>query len=210
MKHKLFDFPHRAIRNIMFKISSDLSICEGFDGYKKILSQLYDLQFLLDNHLITEDEIIVPNLSEKLSAASDDEHHEIEHLQHQLFNFLYQLNEHNFESDLCTAELMFNHFVGKYLLHMHHEETEFQNYIWENYSEKEQEKIVFAIVSKFTVQENLIWMKYGLPMVHQNVRIERLKKLKPVFSSLQLQQLMEDLKQQINVNQYFDLSEKMV
>lgn len=210
MKHKLFDFPHRAIRNLMFRISPELSKCESFDDFKPIIQLTYDLQFLLDNHLVTEDEIIVPHLSPELIIASDDEHHEIEDLQQKLFCFLYALDDTNFKTEQYNAELMFNFFAGKYLLHMYHEETEFQNYIWANYSTEQQEQIVIKIITKFTAEENRIWMKYGLPYVHQNVRIERIEKLNPVFSDDQILELINGMKKQLNEKHYSELAEQFV
>ena len=100
MKYKVFDYPHRAIRNLMFRVSSGLSSCKDFPEFRELGPLFHDLQFLLDNHLHTENEAIVPYLSPELTGDSDAEHEAIERLQQELFTRLYETEDVNFRDSL--------------------------------------------------------------------------------------------------------------
>ena len=202
MNHKLFDYPHKAIRNLMFKVSTELTTCQNFKEFEKTRLLLDDLKFLLDNHLKTENDFIVPHLSAALIHESDTEHDEVEALQQQLFQFLYNLRADNYKEQREKAELMFNHFVGKYLLHMHHEETTFQEHIWNSYSEEYQSAIVMNIIKKFSPEENWIWMKYGLPYVSPELRIQRLKAFRDMVSEEQYNRLINHLREFIDKQEF--------
>jgi len=205
MNYKLFDYPHKAIRNLLFRISTGLTTCLDFNDFEKTKPLLEDLKYLLDNHLNTENEIIVPHLSSELIHESDSEHDEVEGLQQQLFDFLFDLNEDNYIQKRDKAELMFNHFLGKYLLHMHHEETAFQEYVWNSYDEQYQSAIVMNIVKKFSPEENWMWMKYGLPYVSPELRMQRLIATRSLFSDEQYNRLVDHLKEFIDEKEFAGL-----
>ena len=205
MKYHLFDYPHRTIRNLMFRISRELCTCTRFSEFQQMMSRVNDLQFLLNNHLFTENQIIVPYLSAELIEESDAEHHNLEEEEQRMFNFLYGIDEAKFEQEHATIELMFNRFVGNYLLHMHTEETLFQDYIWMKYSEEQQALIVMEIVRKFSPGENWMWMKYGLPFVPQEVRRERIQRGIGGLSSKQIYDLMAALNESLSADHYQEL-----
>ncbi len=205
MNYKLFDYPHKAIRNLMYRISTGLTTCQNFSDFEMIIPLLEDLRFLLDNHLKTENDIIVPHLSSELIHESDREHDEVEGLQERMFGYLFSISADNYPARRDEAELMFNHFLGKYLLHMHHEETTFQEFVWNSYSEEYQANIVMNIVKKFSPEENWMWLKYGLPYISPELRMQRLKAVRSVFSEEQYNLLIDHLREFINEKEFAGL-----
>jgi len=207
MKYNFFDYPHRAIRNVFNRISTGIYMAESYDDYQRMIPLIKDLQFLLDSHLLTENDIIMPHVPGALQDMMGHEHEEIEEMQKALFAFMYAVTAATYEKQKYSLVLNFSHFAGNYLVHMHHEETVIQPYIWKSLSEPEQEKIVLKIVSKFSSEENLLWAVYGLPYVAQQDRKVRVRRLLPSFSQAQRKSFLSGIMPFIANPHFNELSE---
>ena len=168
----IYGFPHKGIRyglgQLSFKVGSlILNDPEALNVCKEIAD---DLSELLDLHLNSEEDFVIPPLEAKVPGCTQhnhEDHLEMQSLEHEMKAAILELVDSPNEMHLNLAYQKINHFIKEYFRHMSEEETDMNKVIWEHFEDEEILAWQGQILSKLTPAQFFKWFKYIIPALSQ-------------------------------------------
>jgi hypothetical protein len=160
---RAFDFPHKALRNILSKFSHQAGSI-NFNNQQEVvdLQKLVNEMFaLLESHLCHEENHTFRHIETKRPGAISfelNDHQRMEALQEELKHQLNAgpTNGHDFYIQACK-------FQSEYLNHIHHEETITEKLLWELFTDEELIEHRTEIMKSMEPEQLMLWFKHGMP-----------------------------------------------
>ena len=146
--------------------NTDYSNQHALDELKKKTAELI---LILNLHLHSEEEDLLPALEAKLAGSTQDnveEHERIEKTVDQIDHFVNKLTVETSPAEGTQFSSMLNGFQAKYLDHMAMEESKMNSLIWKHFTDEELMGIHGAIMSKLTPEQIVLWFKYIVPALN--------------------------------------------
>lgn len=167
----IYGFSHKGLRIAL----SELSLLSGNTDYanpeslEKLKNLSAEICTLLDLHLHSEEDVVLPALEEKVpnsTSANIDEH---EQLEKDVKSFEVQLKNITVSSAPGSGakfyESVYN-FHSKYIAHMAMEERDMNTLIWDNFTDEELMGWQGQIMSTLTPDQIMMWFKYIVPALN--------------------------------------------
>ena len=200
----LFTFPHKGLRNAIAQLSRLTGQVECTDTQQlEALNSLADEVFLLlDLHANSEESVVLRALENKQPGSTTHNLSEHRDVEQQLGNLKKQLHILNQQPVLSHRQMfysMINNFHSAYLAHMEMEESEINELMWKNFTDKELMQLHHDVMSSLTPEQVSVWFKYIVPALNQSERLAIMNGLKeaapePFFHSV-LMMLKHDIAQ---------------
>jgi len=200
----LFTFPHKGLRNAIAQLSRLTGQVECTDTQQlEALNSLADEVFLLlDLHANSEESVVLRALENKQPGSTTHNLSEHRDVEQQLGNLKKQLHILNQQPVLSHSQMfysMINNFHSAYLAHMEMEESDINELLWKNFTDKELMQLHHDVMSSLTPEQVSVWFKYIVPALNQSERLAIMNGLKeaapePFFHSV-LMMLKHDIAQ---------------
>ncbi|MEJ5261048.1 MAG: hemerythrin domain-containing protein [Ignavibacterium sp.] len=174
-KTDLFTFIHKAIRNMIYTVGTELQTVDFADKSesKKFLDSLNNNLELLHEHAIHEDEIIFPEIQSNESEMIESltlEHQALDKKLNQIKSMILEFEKYDDQAKLIEQgnklNFMCNDFFASYIIHMNHEEETVLEASQKYLSDEELIAIRNRIQSKIPSERYKVWMKYMLPSLN--------------------------------------------
>lgn len=167
----IYNFPHKGIRNLISQVSfmagnTDYSNQHALDELKKKAGELI---LILNLHLHSEEEDLLPALEAKLAGSTRDnleEHELLEKTVGQISDSLGKITVKASPIEGVQWCSMLTGFQAKYLDHMAMEESEMNPLIWNHFTDEELMGIHGKIMSKLAPEQIVLWFKYIVPALN--------------------------------------------
>jgi len=167
--------PHKGLRNLLSMVSLKAGNVDVTDVQSVLELQVLsnELFYLLDQHALVEDKIILPDLEKRVPGSTHENHEEHELLDEIVVQLQSQVNALKVGSDPQDfVRYFFNisDFHSRYLAHMLLEEREVLTIIWENYTDEELQSQHHEIISSFSPEKILRWFRFIIPALNPQER----------------------------------------
>ena len=197
-----FEAPHKALRNALsqFQLQAGRTDYSASDEIRGLQAAGDELFRLMDSHLVAEDERELRLLEERApgGAAQDlAEHRALEVLQGQVRSTLQGLDAAQGAAAGNAFYLAFSDFHGRYLRHIHHEETATQALILEHVDPDELQQVVFGLGRDAPHDEMMLWFKFGMPAFPLAMRLALLGRLERVAPPGAIARFLDSLRGQL-------------
>ena len=157
-RHEMYRPIHKAIRHMMYTTAHDLSVADFQDSSSAegALASLESTIALLLLHATHEEEYVHPPLEERapgLIASFEKDHRDDDLIYGELRNLSSEVGNASSErkSELGNEIYdIYNQFVGTYITHLHGEEHELQQALWDNFTDEELGAIEGALDASIT------------------------------------------------------------
>lgn len=167
----IYGFPHKGLRIALSKLSmisgnTDYSNEESLEELKNLTKEIITL---LDLHLHSEEDVVLPALEERVPGSSNENIEEHEQLEKAVHDFDEQLKGISVTSSPDEGAKFYeaiSNFHSKYLSHMAMEEEEMNPIIWQNFTDEELMGWHGKIMSKLTPDQIIMWFKYIVPALN--------------------------------------------
>ena len=168
----IYGFPHKGIRYGLGQLSFNVGslILNDPEALKVCKEIADDLSELLDLHLNSEEDFVIPPMEAKVPGCTQhnhEDHMEMQKLEHEMKEAILTLVDLPNEMHLNLAYNKINHFIKEYFRHMSEEETEMNKVIWEHFADEEILVWQGQILSKLTPAQFFKWFKYIIPALTQ-------------------------------------------
>ncbi len=206
----IYVFPHKGLRNLLSQLSmlsgnADYSSAESLENLKKLTKELVTL---LDLHVHSEEDVLLPALEVKLTGSTRENVEEHEQLEKEIKAFDEQLKNITIDStpDLGVKfyESVFN-FHSKYIAHMAMEESEINPVIWANLTDEELMELQGQIMASLSPDNIMMWFKYIVPALNPFERTIILGGFKQNAPAEFFDQVLSMLKEYMSKNEYLQL-----
>ncbi|MBP9191441.1 MAG: hemerythrin domain-containing protein [Ignavibacteria bacterium] len=185
LRPQIYEVPHKAIRNAL----SQLTLMSGNTDYndnkelEKLQNSFKEIFEMLDVHAAHENNVTLKHLESKIGGSSNhdmEDHEKIEARMRTLEKFFNEITQK--KDDRTAAGIEFyeklSEFHANYLLHMLEEEQVTQPLVWKNFNDEEIMQQEIEIRSAIPPGEMLIWCKYLMPAIGDELRIHMLSGIK--------------------------------
>ena len=132
MRHNLYAFPHKGLRQGLTSLLSSLDTTDAEDQYAvhMLKEQASELAFMVKNHSHSENEVLMVSLAEKMGKSLEterdvEEHEKLDKQITALSEQLSELSEAPSEENLQYIRQQANLLIPDLLKHMQLEETRF-------------------------------------------------------------------------------------
>ena len=177
---KLFEVPHKGIRNAFGQISLLAGNADYSD--KETVRRLHemgkDLCVFLSSHADDENDVVLAELEKKVPGASvhDMKDHEVIEIKQakleKMLDTIYEKSETGEDPAPLGAEFYFefSRFASEYLAHMIGEEEITQKLLWDNFTDEELLGFRGRIIGNMKPEILLMTYRYIMPALDANTR----------------------------------------
>ncbi len=167
----IYGFPHKGIRNGL----SQLLLLAGKTDYTKSdsVNKLNDLTKevleILDLHLHSEEDVILPAVEAKVPGSAHENIEEHKALEKEVDDIAAQINTIKANPNPAFGIAFFNAingFMSRYLLHMQMEENEINTIIWKTFTDEEIMAWHGQVMSTLKPDQITLWFKYIVPALN--------------------------------------------
>ena len=170
------------------------------------------LFLLLNDHAHHENHNTLAHLEEKVQgAAAHDlhEHEELEKLQDALEQRLSGLEATATEEDMHLFYLEASHFYARYLLHIHHEETETELLLQQNFTDAELMGHHAEVMRTIDFGMLCLWMQYMVPAMPQAEGVAMLAGAKAMLPPDAFAAVLTGIAPELTPERYLSLTSKL-
>ena len=208
----IYGFPHKALRSAL----SQLSLLAGKTNYSDATSlqalkdQNQVSMTLLDTHLHSEEEFLLPALEAKVKGSVQEnmEEHVMLVKLEESFNALLESITVDATPDKGAAYYAaISNFHSKYLAHMEMEEQEMNPLIWANFTDEELLGIHGQIMASLSPEHSMLWFKYIVPSLNPTERSVILGGLKANAPQPAFNAVIHMLKSELTEQEHSDMME---
>lgn len=167
----IYGFPHKGLRIAL----SQLSMLSGNTDYSdaeslaKLKNLSLELITLLNLHLHSEEDVVLPALETKVPGSTRQNVEEHEQLEKEIEAFDKQLKNITVDSAPNAGaefyEAVYN-FHSKYITHMAMEEGEINPLIWANFTDEEIMAWHGQVMATLTPDQIMMWFRYIVPALN--------------------------------------------
>ncbi|MFO7670278.1 MAG: hemerythrin domain-containing protein [Bacteroidales bacterium] len=206
---------HKGLRKALFELSElagkvNPGSTPEVDHLKKLGRRVFEF---LELHAEIEEKFQLPLLeaqNPEFVTTDHGEHQQLEGIIADLKEALDQLSPNRSEEgDFYRYYLELNEFIGKYLLHMNHEETVTAELFLKYCQNEDMQSTIEAINGYTTPDQKFLALSYFMPAISQQERIvflagvkaknhqafqEMMKQMQPLFSGEECVDLVKELK----------------
>lgn len=185
LRPQIYEVPHKAIRNALFQLtqlsgSIDYNDSQELDKLRNLFKEVFDM---LHVHAKHENNVTLKHLENKIGGSSKhdmEDHEKIEADMSSLEKFFAEITENKDDKTAAGIEFFeeMSQFHADYLLHMLEEERVTQALVWDNFNDEEIMEQEIEIRSAIPPGEMLIWCKYLMPAIGDELRIKMLSGIK--------------------------------
>lgn len=167
----IYGFPHKGLRIALSQLSmlSGNTDYSNADSLKKLKNLSVELVTLLDLHLHSEEDVVLPALEAKMPGSTSENVEEHEQLEKEVQAFDKQLTNITVDSAPNSGaqfyEAVYN-FHSKYIAHMAMEESDINPLIWANFTDEEIMAWHGQVMSTLTPGQIMLWFKYIVPALN--------------------------------------------
>lgn len=167
----IYGFPHKGLRIALSQLSmlSGNTDYSNADSLKKLKNLSVELVTLLDLHLHSEEDVVLPALEAKMPGSTSENVEEHEQLEKEVQAFDKQLTDITVDSAPNSGaqfyEAVYN-FHSKYIAHMAMEESDINPLIWANFTDEEIMAWHGQVMSTLTPDQIMLWFKYIVPALN--------------------------------------------
>lgn len=167
----IYGFPHKGLRIALSQLSmlSGNTDYSNADSLKKLKNLSVELVTLLDLHLHSEEDVVLPALEAKMPGSTSENVEEHEQLEKEVQAFDKQLTNITVDSAPNSGaqfyEAVYN-FHSKYIAHMAMEESDINPLIWANFTDEEIMAWHGQVMSTLTPDQIMLWFKYIVPALN--------------------------------------------
>jgi len=206
----IYVFPHKGLRNLLSQLSmlsgnADYSSAESLENLKKLTKELVTL---LDLHVHSEEDVLLPALEEKVPGSTRDNVEEHKQLEKEINAFDEQLKNITVDSSPDSGakfyESVYN-FNSKYIAHMAMEESEINPMIWANLTDEELMDLQGQIMASLSPGNIMMWFKYIVPALNPFERTIILGGFKENAPAEFFDQVLNMLKEYMSENEHLQL-----
>lgn len=209
---------HKALRKAMFEFSYAVGRTDYSDELE--LSHLNDLFnhliHMLNSHGEKEDKICLPLLESKrpgCTAANEAEHEQIHKiitgLQYQMLGII-QFGKNVPKDRIWNFYYSVNEFISIYLKHMQMEEIDMTRLFYELCTDEELNEMSNNIIKSIHPNDMSLFMKYMLPSLLPQDRLDMLMHIKHTAPAMVLEGLMKICETELPELEFFDLQQMLV
>ncbi len=167
----IYGFPHKGLRIALSQLSmlsgnTDYSNAESLEKLKTLSVELITL---LDLHLHSEEDVVLPALEVKMPGSTSENVEEHEQLEQEVQAFDQQLKNITVDSAPTAGAEFYKavyNFHSKYIAHMAMEESEINPLIWANFTDEEIMAWHGQVMSTLTPDQIMMWFKYIVPALN--------------------------------------------
>ena len=189
----------------MLSGNTDYSNAESLEKLK-ILS--VELITLLDLHLHSEEDVVLPALEAKMPGSTSENVEEHEQLKKEVQAFDKQLTNITVNSAPNSGakfyEAVYN-FHSKYIAHMAMEESDINPLIWANFTDEEIMAWHGQVMSTLTPDQIMLWFKYIVPALNPFERSMIMGGFKENAPAEFFDKLLNMLKEYMSENEHLKL-----
>jgi hypothetical protein len=175
---------HKGLRKALFEFSEQAGKTNPGNGIE--ISELVNtgkrVIAFLELHADVEERFQLPLLKEKNPAfvvADQQDHQHLEIIIEELKSALNELPvSNNNEDGLYHFYLQLNDFIGKYLIHMHNEETITAKHFIDECNYEEISRVINAINAYTSTEQKELAMQYFMPAISLSERSDFLSELR--------------------------------
>lgn len=167
----IYGFPHKGLRIALSQLSmlSGNTDYSNADSLEKLKNLSVELVTLLDLHLHSEEDVVLPALEAKMPGSTSENVEEHEQLEKEVQAFDKRLTNITVDSAPNSGaqfyEAVYN-FHSKYIAHMAMEESDINPLIWANFTDEEIMAWHGQIMSTLTPDQIMLWFKYIVPALN--------------------------------------------
>lgn len=185
LRPQIYEVPHKAIRNALFQLSQlsgsiDYNDSQELNKLSNLFKEVFDM---LHVHAKHENNVTLKHLENKIGGSSKhdmEDHEKIEADMSSLEKFFSDITENKNNKTAEGIEFFerMSEFHADYIHHMLEEERVTQKLVWENFNDEEIMQQEIEIRSAIPPGEMLIWCKYLMPAIGDELRIKMLSGIK--------------------------------
>ena len=166
----IYGFPHKGLRIAL----SQLSMLSGNTDYsnesslEKLKNLSEELVTLLDLHLHSEEDVVLPALEARVQGSTSENIEEHEQLEKEV-KVEKQLKDITVNSTPDSGAKFYesvSNFQSKYIAHMAMEERDINPIIWANFTDDEIMAWHGQVMSILTPDQIMMWFKYIVPALN--------------------------------------------
>ncbi|WP_066017670.1 hemerythrin domain-containing protein [Endozoicomonas atrinae] len=213
MRHNLYAFPHKGLRQGLTSLLSSLDTTDAEDqcAVHMLKEQASELAFMVKNHSHSENEVLMVSLAEKMGKSLETERDVEEHekLDKQITALSEQLSELSVapsEENLQYIRQQANLLIPDLLKHMQLEETRFLPLFWQYFSDTELNQLHDQVMASMTPEQIVLWLKYIVPALTPSERTGLVTLLKKNVPSDIFNQLMDVAEQTLDPEEFVRIS----
>lgn len=202
--------PHKGLRNLMAKVSFlagnlNYTCVHEIDQLKIFANELF---YLLEQHALVEDTVVLPDLEKKAPGSTHENHEEHELLEASIAKLKEQVDKLTLDSspeEFVDFFLDFSEFHSQYLAHMLLEERDVLKAIWNHFTDGELMAQHHQILASFTPEKILRWFRFIIPALNPQERKMALSGLKANAPSAFFEELLEVIKTEMTEIAFYNL-----
>ena len=206
----IYGFPHKGIRILL----SQLSKLSGNTDYsnamalEKLKSSTTELVAILNLHLNSEEDVVLPALEAKVPGNTSENIEEHMQLERDVQAFDNQLKDISVDSTPnlgANFYMAITDFHSKYLAHMAMEERDINPLIWANFTDEEIIGWHGQVMSTLTPDQIMMWFKYIVPALNPFERSIIMGGFKENAPSELFDSVLNNLKEYMSENEHLQL-----
>ncbi len=206
----IYGFPHKGLRNLLSQVSllsgnTDYSNAVSLEKLKDLTTELVTL---LDLHVHSEEDVLLPALEVKVPGSTRENVEEHEQLEKEIKDFDEKMKNITVDSTPDSGvkfyESVYN-FHSKYIAHMAMEESEINPVIWANLADEELMELQGQIMASLSPDNIMMWFKYIVPALNPFERTIILGGFKENAPAEFFDQVLNMLKEYMSENEHLQL-----
>ncbi len=206
----IYGFPHKGLRNLLSQVSllsgnTDYSNAVSLEKLKDLTTELVTL---LDLHVHSEEDVLLPALEVKVPGSTRENVEEHEQLEKEIKDFDEKMKNITVDSTPDSGvkfyESVYN-FHSKYIAHMAMEESEINPVIWANLADEELMELQGQIMASLSPDNIMMWFKYIVPALNPFERTIILGGFKENAPAEFFDQVLNMLKDYMSENEHLQL-----
>ncbi|MHA7865453.1 hemerythrin domain-containing protein [Flagellimonas marinaquae] len=164
----IYGFPHKGLRNALGKLSQALAAVnpENQDQLKEVGDLGREVSKLLNLHLHSEEQHVLPPLEAKVPKSTDHNHEDQKAMAQLEEEMLAAIEAMEAQPSIPSAENAYRHvnlFIREYFRHMDEEEIDLNTVIWEHFTDEDILGWQGNILSNISPADMATWFKYIIP-----------------------------------------------
>ena len=205
-----FDLPHKALRNVLSKVSFQLGSTTMTDAgqLQALKDRAHELFTMLNEHAHTENEQTLHHLETRVPGSGDHDradHERLESIQDALQSRISHLSGNEDADSMHQLYLDFSKFHSEYLEHIYMEETVTEVLLQQHFTDEELLQHRMAIMQSIPFPVMLLWMKYAVPAQREEQNVGMLAGFKANAPAQVFEQLLTAIRSEMDATAYANL-----